>query len=262
MVIGDTSDVVTGHAEAIGGHAEVVGGHSEVVGAFSPSDIAGMVDRFRATVGVTQAGGLVSSWATPTASGPVTAAGGLRPTYNATGINGRPSLTFAGAQMLDRASSPLTGAQARTVFVVFKSSGSGGPMCCYGKDGNWFGPSFFQPDAVGGTIALLTPAGFGTFIAGDGTVYAGIPMIGEYSYPGGGAAISLTLNGVAKTITGANGGTDSADRFTVGNYYNGGPGGVPFMGEIGEIITYDTNLSAGNKTLVRTALASDWGIAL
>lgn len=65
---------------------------------FVPSDLgASLLAAWDAGSGVTQSGGLVSSWASSVGGYALAqATGSLKPAYNATGVNGRPSIDFDG----------------------------------------------------------------------------------------------------------------------------------------------------------------------
>lgn len=88
----------------------------------TPSTLSGRIGDWRADTGLTLSGSAVTGWADQSASAKnlAQATGSKQPAYAATGLNGKPTVTFtrANSQSLAAASALWTGDQAFTSFVV------------------------------------------------------------------------------------------------------------------------------------------------
>jgi hypothetical protein len=231
-------------------------------GGVTAPPLTGLKQWHAADRGVTLVSSKVSAWADQSGNGfdLAQSTSGLRPTFNASSINGLPGFTYASAY-LTRAASPLTtGAHARSMFIVCKSaSAHGGTLACIGQGGGWFGPTAYQFGAS--MSVLLTPAGFATTAVPDTTAYAAIPLVIEVYWSGSGQA-TYFMNATSIALAGSSPSADSSDFFSIGNYENSGPGALPFVGDINEVLTFDHVLSAGDKAVTRGYLQGRYGIAL
>lgn len=225
--------------------------------------LSGLKLWLKADAGVTQSGGTVSAWADQSGNGNDVTALTTGPAYTASAINGHPGLTFTdNSQILTRSNSPLSsGTGPRTAIVVAKTTdANGGTFFCIGKNGPWWGPCMIGLD--GATPAIfLTSGAFNTFASAPLSAYKTIPIVVEIASPASGSPITYTVNGASIGVTGANAGADSADFFSIGNYYDSGPGAIRFLGVICEILLYDHLLSPTEEAQVSDYMKSKYGVA-
>lgn len=93
------------------------------VQAVGPDSVADLLVWLEADTGVSETGGLVDSWTDQKNSHVFSNTGLNRPSYNATGFNGLPSIVGSGNQWLDCPDSILSGTNpAVTCFVVLETA--------------------------------------------------------------------------------------------------------------------------------------------
>jgi hypothetical protein len=227
---------------------------------FNPKSISGLSAWYDASnaASITLNGSTVSQWSDLSGNGrhQVQGSASLQPNYNATGLNGKGTLTTTGTQWTQSSAFATPAAGKYTVFLVVKSDNLGGL------------PAFFQRGAVNDAHSLLiTPTN--TWAArrssGNQGAYAVSPSIAQSVF------YILTLvfrSDLSRIFVGSTQGTDNTATVTApsGNkvltlfaldssYQSGQPG-------LAEFIYYSDELSAADQSKVRSYLSKKWGVTL
>jgi hypothetical protein len=186
-----------------------------------------------AKAGVTESGGAVSSWADQAAIQPaiVQASGANKPTYNATGMNGQPCISFVGANATRLAVATFNfSSSTASLFIILKSSGGFGsnprivslaangvgndfttPSIVLAEDGTSNTAYFYSNGYLGdssaanmavNTVLGLTLDGTNSRRYVNGVLSAGSPVAFSSSI-GGGAGGTMTIGyGLGDSFTG------------------------------------------------------------
>ena len=223
---------------------------------FSPKSIAGLTLWLRADLGVTNAAGKASAWAdqSATASSFTQGTAGNQPVINASGINGKQTLTFTAASSTSMATattihSYLT-AGAWTAFTVAKYTGA-----TITQVSSWTNPRILiDTGLLWGLVASTTMSAAYNW---DGADKSARP-----TYTGGTAyyqTAQLTGGNVTNAV-GAGGTTSTASGNLTTLTGTGSMGGA-WDGEIGEIILYNRALSAGEiSQVINGEIKPFWGL--
>lgn len=197
--------------------------------------------------------GKVSQWNNLTGLGCPAGQGTVayQPTYDATGLNGKPSLSFTGTNALATAS--FTSFSNHTVFVVALAT------------------AFEGNDLLGsGNITTndVLLMNFGgrfrghywtdTQISADAWSSVLMPTLYEQTVDD--ATLKLHMNGVlaqTQAVTGTR--YDIAKPVCLGDR-SSNPGRWPFIGKMSEVLVYDRALSDAERGQVESHLASKWSI--
>lgn len=215
---------------------------------------ANLVSRVVGSLGVTASSGKVSRWADQSGNGAdwVQATGAQQPTFNSSSINGKPGLTWNGScGMSTTATFP---AGAWTVAIAFKmastpGSGSFYELCSLKtttptfseiilsnisgayQPYTWIANNTTSPSSAGAANALDTSAHVLILTYNGGTNTS----TGSYTDSLDGSTQSVVVsNAVARTTTDL---CSLGARLTSANAVSAG-----FIGEIGEVNIYNTNL--------------------
>lgn len=227
---------------------------------FDPRSISGLAAWYDANVAssITLNGSTVSQWNDLSGNGrhQVQATAALQPTYNATGLNGKGTLTTTGTQWMQASAFETPAAGNYTAFLVVKSDNLGGL------------PAFFQRGGINDAHSLLiTPAN--TWAArrssGNEGRNAITPNIMQFVF----YVITLVFRSdLSRIYVGNVQGTDntstvtapSGDKsltlFALGSTYQSGHPGFA------EFIYYHDELSATKQDAVRSYLSKKWGLTL
>lgn len=244
---------------------------SDVLFSQSPGGISGNLRGwFDAAVGVTLTSGAVSAWEDRAAIGNASqTTAGERPTQTSAAINYNTALTFDGTNdnldLVDRMASGVTGVSA---YAVAMQTGSGGDT--------W--GSIFNGQANG---PLWTGGGYGLVALNSAKTQHGF-YVRDYNTRG--VAFTVT-NNVPTLFSGTWNGTSSNNIEAFRNGSSAGtiaytPGSVGdngsswigsgdgantdwcFLGQIAEIIIYNTGLSSANNVRVMSYLALKYAITM
>lgn len=220
--------------------------------AFSPTDIAGLqlwLDASQIT-GLND-GDAVATWADASGNANDVTQGtaSKRPTYQTSEINGKPCVRFDGVDDFLRCTT-FSQAQALTVLCVSKYTETSART-----------RRMFD----GATSRVLIGQQGGTdllFFAGSlAPTYTGYTLPWPWRYYTGifnGASSQQFVNGAS--IGTANPGGQSLIDLVVGcGFYLGSPTEF-WLGDIAELIIYDSSLSAGNLALLHAYIASKYGL--
>lgn len=188
---------------------------------------------------------------------------GNQPLFAAGTINGRASLNFATSKWMLIANSLVTANSAYTVVFV-------------GKQGNGAPFSIRATTKYSGSSLFLL---FGTYyVHGDGvtaganvttadysaiTNNAAVPFKSIHRYKGASADPDIYLQGILRAITSVGTGQTTEDG-TVGAQVGAATaaGAQPWNGYIGEVIVFNSAITAGQRASVDQYILEEWGIAL
>jgi hypothetical protein len=234
---------------------------SGAVKVFAPTDISGLTLWLKADVGAgTNDGDRVSTWTDQSGSGnnSTQSTSSRRPTYK-TGIkNGLPAILHdtASNQNTSTADSiALSSAAGVSIFMALQSNTSlknllhiASPENIYLGHGEGTANKFEQ------FCAFLAPNGWNsgtTSITGNWVLLESITSSSE---------INLYVNAVVdKTVTVTSGSFNGTYSILVGGRTDAGVD-YSINGYIGEVLVYDSALSAGNRQLVEAYLNLRWAI--
>ncbi len=173
-----------------------------------------------------------------------------RPMYNATGINGRPSIQFdgyGGAGTGDQMVFTTATAQPCTVYVVFRTLTSGVNQAL--MDGS-----------TAGTIELFISA-----VSNVVSIYAGLQLDGVHSAVGTTAHIAVAIfNGASSVIRvdGVQVAAGNAGSSAVANGVIGDNGGDELTGHEGEQLIYNVIHTTAEIQKRERYLSKEWGVTL
>lgn len=226
---------------------------------FVPTQIAGCKLWLRADLGVTGSSP-VTAWADQSGAGNNVVQGAGSVSLNASSIGGQKGMTFGGSASFTGSANAVTG--ARTLYVVAQASSTGVLGCVHDFRSSSLEHGYFYGDLGGGVLLIYgdgvndlkavgvspdTNAHILTF-SEDGTNTGIVFKIGSSSYT------VQKLSGAAQAQTAETG----AAGFSIGRRDAYGIQG--FVGDICEVIVYDTVLSAPNQTSVLTYLQARYGL--
>lgn len=226
---------------------------------FNPKSISGLAAWYDASVAssVTLNGSTVSQWADLSGNGrnQSQATAALQPTYNASGLNGKGTLTTTGTQWMQ--ASAFASSSSATIFLVWKISSAAGT------------PFIWQRGTVNDVHSFLMNPGTETIQARRGSANQGTLVVSGLGtadiWRVGTLVFSTTLS---RIYNGNTVGTDNTTTVSapVGNKVltlfaldsatrSGQPG-------IAEFLYYSTQLDDTQQSVVRTYLGKKWGITL
>jgi hypothetical protein len=219
--------------------------------AFTPTSIAGLDGWFKADSLALADGAAVGSWtdSSENANHAVQSTAAAKPTYKTGILNGKPVVRFDGGDTLE---SPLqSNAKPGTLFVVVTPTLSGVYLSMVsGASAQAFllriNPGSVMELVSSGTALIATDS---TTQAVEGTVIAvTYSATGAYAFYTNGAAGASGTNNVALVASNVQIGSDA--------------GGLPFVGDIAEILFYDSVLSASDRGSVTSYLGTKYGITV
>ena len=229
---------------------------------FTPTDLSNLSVWYDATDFnfITKDGSnLVSSWGDKSGGGNnATATGGDRPLLQANEQNSLPTINFDATDQMDLPSGLFSVPNGNsTLFIVSqRASESGNLEAVFSLSDGTALDYFLVYATAAGTVTYKSRDGAAGSLSSAGHTLTNYNILrGRRS----GTTQALAVNG-ATEVTNASGvssaGIDSGD-IGAGNADN-----FLLTGNIGEIILYNTSLSAANILLVETYLANKWGLTL
>lgn len=198
--------------------------------------------------GITLNGSTVASWAAKYGSLTVAnATGAQQPAYTASALNGRPGLTFAGAQALKVASATLTGADYSLAIVVSHTSIPAGGA--YAWNNGTPAASGFGVGALNTRKRELVHSGVAAY---DSTALltlgtAELVIVQRTA----GAAPTMRVNGAAQTLSSALTGYNAATGSTIVGAQSTALG-LPMTGVVFDIVGGSRAWSAGETAKVES----------
>jgi hypothetical protein len=229
--------------------------HVVAAGGFVPTDITGLkwwIDPSD-TGTITEASGLVSQIDDKSSSAlhPIQTTGSLQPSTGVETIGGLNALGFPVDEWMEPASNPMAGSSAGHAFYILRlnddAAARNAVLFQWGSSGSADHESF-----VDGNIYY----GWGSTVrhtVGNPTPSLTTERLIEIRTAS--SAWSYWIDGVSIFSTGTNtvgwGGTQH--RF--------GGGSVGVIGEVGEVLCYDSVLTGADLTNVRTYLSDKWSVA-
>jgi hypothetical protein len=223
-----------------------------------PTQLSGALLWVRADLGLTISNTGVTGWADQSSNGKNLSSGATPPTWVASSAirAANPALRFTGSQLMATGSSLWTGAQARTLIVVYKPSSLPGNMEVAGQTGTGATAQWFQLITVPGAGDPYF-AGWNDDIAGPtADTNAKWAMV---THSGSSGTAILYKNGASVGSLSFTPNTNN-EPFRVGVGWNGAAFQEYFNGDVGEIISYDHVLSTSERTLIQSYIRAYWGI--
>lgn len=224
--------------------------------AFSPLDLSGLVGWWDAsdTSTITESGGAVSQWDDKSSNGyhVAQATEAFKPTLNTGSINGLDALNFPD----DPTKMSATGVASlawkpATVFVVAKITNSATDKTFIAQgDSGYFQFRATTAEKLG--LLKSSAANIGESTTANSTTVASLSAVtydssGNYAFFTNGAANGSGTNN--QTLT-------ASTAIYVGNRQTA----ENFLGDIGEIVVYDTVLGSTDRATVESYLMTKWGI--
>jgi hypothetical protein len=199
-----------------------------------------------ASAGLTLSGTDVSTWADQSGNGKdATASGTARPTYQSSGINGMPAISFNGTTNRMTGSAVLT-ARPATIFAVVNFSVSQNIGAIFQQT------NFILYRGFNGGASTEFRLFNGTDLTSSNTIPNNTPVLLEAI--ANGASSTLFSNGVQRAS--GNAGTSAiSDGYELASF-----SGSPRTIVIAEIIVYNTNLGASDRQLVEDYLNTKYSI--
>jgi hypothetical protein len=222
--------------------------------------IAGQKLWLRGDMGTTISGGNVTSVLDQSGNGNDVVVSGTVP-FNPSAINGQPGWTFGAAgYLVNTVSSILPAGSPRTIFVVCNpTTGIGGPVMSIRLTavGDTY---FFSPNYAGFAGGIFTDSNSGTNNA-TAAAPTSAPHIAEYICAATPAFLGLKVDGLAQSVTqvGPCPTETGTTGFQIGKWNIAGPN---YVGDICEVIVYDSVLSSTDEAAVLVCLATRYGIAV
>jgi hypothetical protein len=226
---------------------------------FSPSDITGLAAWYDASnaASITLNGSTVSQWNDLSGNGrhQVQGSASLQPTYNASGLNGKGTLTTSGTQWTQ--ASAFASSSSATIFLVWKIANAAGTPFIFQRGGVNDVHSFLMNPGTNQLQARRGASNQGTLtVSGLGT--ADIWRVGTLVFS---TTLSRVYNG--NTVGTDNTATVSAPvgnkvltLFALDSATRAGHPGIA------EFLYYSSQLDDTQQAAVRTYLGNKWGITL
>lgn len=186
-----------------------------------------------------------------------------QPTYQATGLNSRPTMSFDGINdSLNNASYQPVGAVS--VFIVFRRSQSKGTLINIQRSGGVFevtGKFDSSYRSITFTAAGNINPAFGFNISGDGVDQNIILGIQHNGATNTSSNFTGHVNGTTQTITTSGAvGYVSEIGFSIGGRPIQNILSAYFSGQISEIVFLNSTLSTTNRQIIEGYLAWKWGL--
>ncbi|CAB4200295.1 hypothetical protein UFOVP1355_38 [uncultured Caudovirales phage] len=180
-----------------------------------------------------------------------------QPTYNTTGLNGKPALdTSAGSRAMRSSFGSTITVDAINVFVVFKATAIVGGAQLFDVRNSANGLPLFDDSAS---------TGFGARVRNDSSVLTGLTSFGSnttnnnlssYSFQNG--LIENRLNGVGRTASAS--GSVTCDRIGIFGSGISAPSATSAQAVLGEMVVVLSTVSATDTQRVEGYLAWKWGL--
>jgi len=225
-----------------------------------PVPVVGLRLWLRSDLGVTLSGPNVVAWADQSGNDNHTVNSGTVP-FVPVSVNGYPGVTTSGAAGMVGTTDPLIAGSPRSIFVVSKSATSAGGMALALRTttiGNLYALTGTGSGYGAGVVYYNTDATGPMTVSSPGDL-TGRTCISEWTVTGGGgAAPTYKLNNVTPGVLGA--GSEKTETGASG--FGVGVTGIgPFntlgsVGDICEVLVYDSVLSLGDETAVYAYLAA------
>jgi hypothetical protein len=198
---------------------------------------------------------------------------GMQPTLSASGINSRPAVVFDGANDLlagNAVAYGITG--SRSVFIVFRSTGTVTSGACDGTDGAYLldrdptanGVPLTSIKAVGGRWVLQTRIDANLLSGCAPSISAGVSIVNNattiFSAVQGPLTIGVWGNGTS-VGTAFMVGTNTMQPIILGRV-GGVPGAPTLAGAIGEVLVFPSALSTTDRQIVERYLGWKWGVTV
>ena len=220
------------------------------IGNASPTLVSGSTLMLRASLGLTLSGSNVLVWADQSGNGNDCTPPSYSPTYNATGINGLPSVHFVGADDLSFASF-TAGLTALELFVVAQNTDDGATSVAPMAFTDDTGPNLI-PFATNRQI--LDNTGSTTL---QTTGFA--PAAGKWNTPW---LYNVVATGSEWTahFNGTQVYTLASNTFGYGTKRVGKGSTLAYLGDIAEVILYPAKLSDADRATNTSYLTTRYGI--
>lgn len=230
---------------------------------FTPRSISGLKLDLNAAIGITLASTKVSTWADQSGNGnDVTqATDANRPTFNATGFNGKACVTFGAlttTALVNTTANLVASGTARDVFIVAAPTSI---AAVQGALAFRLGGNTFECLAAGSLAGV-------TYYFSDGVNAYNVQQpeyksgVTKFEWNAAAFGPAVPVNYLADKVQYGDVGSNFFSRsdtgttgFIIGNRANLLQ---PFIGDIARVLVYDSVLSAGNRAAVMTYLANQY----
>lgn len=222
-------------------------------------NVPGLQLWLRADLGVVISGGSVQGWKDQSGHSSNDAAS-FMVALPVSSINGRQGFRFTGSEYFLGGTNVLVGNSPRTIFAVHQpASASAGTVLClrastlkadYLPAYNFGGSGLVYTDGVNAANNAFVPL----------HTISGVPTIAKWQSSGPGNVLVYAENGRPLAVTQPSG--SSTDSGSTGFFVGGGTASfVNYVGDICEILVYDSVLSAGDEAAIQDYLAVRYAIA-
>jgi hypothetical protein len=289
-VAGDDTDTITCKVLATNAAGPAAGyittSNSALIGAgWTPASLGSALRLWlKADTGITLNGSTVAAWADQSGNGLnlAQATGAKQPTYNATGLNSRPAVSFVPASdtfLLSARDAAFNLGNNTSWFIVFRVTGTSdqyasvlsylsadgaddagannssnvakgaAPIVRWDTDG--YKPMYAGEWGTSANLSASTNYRLGAILrtGGIGTMYVNNVSGGDFTFSG---APTFTLGGAGGNI-----GIGKTISFTSGTFTENPE---TFGGLISEVVVTNTALSAGERTSLDDYFKAKWGL--
>jgi len=208
-------------------------------------------------------GAAVSAWNDSSGFGhhAAQASSTLRPTYQASSVNGRPAVRFDGSNdyLTNSTFNPLGGRNGVTAFVVYRSLTSSGNHVGFSEGARNVNQQMYS----NGTYAYATAGNYGRVSSSTSTAVTLWNSVYDGTQSGNAARLRLFLNGTQRTMNFT--GTIPAALNNTSSYEVGRPQGTSsayWFGDIAEVIVYGRSLSEGERVNVQSYLSDKYSLGI
>lgn len=211
---------------------------------------------------------LLQSWGDqrgPVYSDATQSTGGLKPTWNASGPNGKPQVDFGGTQYLSTVDDASYRPANITVFLVAKRTGSAsfqGYLNC-ANTGTWSDGWGITGLVAGDTIRFWVNnyIGAGQFVDYSSSDTSWHVLEGVYD----GSNVKFLVDGVSKGTSAYVGSIAGGNQLGIGASQSAGSHGtwgLPLTGSIARVVLYNSGLGTSARSSIRQYLGNLYGITV
>lgn len=218
--------------------------------AWLDASVAGSV-RDATDTGAAADGAPSSKWIAQVGVSPTQTSSGLRPTWDADGLNGHPAVRFSGTQLYDWASTfNHTTTSGYTIYIVCDLNtavAAGRVLCLSGTAPQGFTAYDYTTSNVIGTYG-------GGFLSGNKPMTGNGMVVAAFSRSAAGSGAFYVNAEAAGTFANSEG----SPAGSIGGYNNAGSALQGITGTIGEILIVQGNQSAADVFSVTSELTTKW----
>jgi Domain of unknown function (DUF2341)/Concanavalin A-like lectin/glucanases superfamily/Fibronectin type III domain/SdrD B-like domain/Calx-beta domain/IPT/TIG domain len=213
--------------------------------------------------GQTADGAAVSNWQDQSGNGnnAVQATTSKQPTFQNAGINGKPSIRFAGNNGFIATQNPIIQNSSFTNYIVSKAT-AGSMLLELTSNTNNFASGTHLATTTNTSSLVKRSNNISAYDISTNWAITGNPQLINQSYNGSNLEHKIYLNGTAQTTS--NPYPNNAVGAVSDTLYIGGrgTGGSTITGDISEVITLGNNASGTQRTIIDNYLSAKYGITI